>query len=438
MAPTTDTTFATDTRKRRHHNHIFGHPHRTRRGEAIDTTAIAKDYPLFVPPKSTLPTASGTFGQPTGIPTQSLPMSAKENFLIHTMAAVAVAFAILAALTGLIIMGVILKQKISKRRKRHPRQIGEGTSRADLVEEKQEDVFDKKSPNSPASSFQNSPASMESPALRLEHAARSPAQRTVRPSWFARIFQKARTGFHRKDTESPKEASPFLGGKSVESPQQKTWLDFSSPEYLSYPMPLLPRMPEECKDDESQTGSRIALTSALSLHHSKDSVAFTSSVHRASHSLRFSKAVEAGTIVEAYKGDQRDVQEVSIPTSVSTERIVSSSTEERSCPAMVYTGSELVPTASLQTVSTTASAERENEIFELRENLTRSVQMDKAILVSLAGEGEENRNDEPSNTETEQAPSYSTITRSSTTELLPQPERSVSARVGLETSLDPK
>ncbi|OAX35306.1 hypothetical protein K503DRAFT_868356 [Rhizopogon vinicolor AM-OR11-026] len=429
MAPTNGTTFAADTGKRRFHNHIFGHAHRARRGAAINTTTLAKNQPLFVHPQSTLPTASGTFalGQPTGSP---LPTPPKDNFLVDTIAAIAVAFAIIACLIGLVIAGVILKRTISKRRNRRHRQTGGGSSLTDSVEEKQEDDFDEKYPDSPASSLQTSPAPMESPALHLEHAARSPVQRTMRSSWFVQVFRKARTGFHRKNAESPKEASPFLGGKSAELLQQTTWSDHSSPESLIRSMPLLHRLPEERQDNcESKSCSQIAVTSGRSLHRSLDSFAFASSVHRASQArplsgLRLSKAVEGVTTVEeAYKGDQKDVQEVSI-LAVSTERIASPTAEEGSCSETVDMDSELVPTASLQTIGTRASVEHEGKMFGQRGVRTRSMQADKAILVSLgleaACEGEEDRDDERSNAENEHTSSNRTITTSSTVELLPQ------------------
>ena len=347
--------FAAGTGKRKFHNHIFGH--RARRGvavnisaltKAIDASAPAKDYPLFVPPKSTLPTASGTFA-----PTDSLPTSPMENFLVHTIAAIAIGLAITMAAIGLVVAGVTLKRGILKRRDRRHRQIRGGSSkgRRDPAEKKQEDTFDEKSLDS-HTSLQNSPVSVKSPTLHLEHADCSPVQTTPRPSWFARVFWKSPTS--RKNVEYPKETSPFLGVKSAKLPQQTTWSDFSSPEFLVHSMPLLHRVPEECKDvRERESTDQIAVTSWLSLH-SLDSVTFSSPVHRApqatSNGLR---TLEASTV----DGDQTDVQQVGAP-SVSTESIVSpSGEEERSCSEMVDTGSKLVPRASLQTVGTGASGE---------------------------------------------------------------------------------
>lgn len=333
MAPTTSTMFAAGTGKREFHNHIFGH--RTRRGvainistlaKAIDASAPAKDYPLFVPPKSTLQTASGTFA--VGQPTDSLPTSPMENFLVHTIAAIAVGLAITVAVMGLVVAGVTLKRAILKRRDRRHRQVRGGSSkgREDPAEKKQEDTFDEKGPDSLASSLQDSPVSVKSATLHLEHAACSPMQSTPRPSWFARVFWKSPTSH--KHVESPKETSPFLGAKSAELPQQTTWSDFSSPESLVHSMPLLHRVPEECKDvRERESTNQIAVTSWFSLHRSLDSIAFSSSIHRASQAtsngLESSKALEASTV----EGDQKDVQEVGAP-SVSTERIMDPPGEE--------------------------------------------------------------------------------------------------------------
>jgi hypothetical protein len=442
MAPTTDTTFAAGTR-RRLHNHVFGHAHRARRGQAIHTTTLAKDYPLFVPPKSTLSSASSTsaVGQPTGNLThQPLPTSVEKNFLFHTLAPVAVAVAIAVILIVLVISGVVLTRKISRQMSSHHRKI-EGSSKGstDLVEEKQEDDFDEKSTNLPASLHQVPPAFIQGPASHLKHEARNPVQATMRPTWFAQTSQKVRTGLYSKNSRSPRETSPFLVGKFAELPQQPTWANHSSPGSLSYPMPFFHRLPEEPKDDcEINSGKHIALTPRLSLHRSVDHVAFTPSIYKALRTINFrlSKVVETDTIEEAdnWKGDRKDAQEVGISTSVSTDRIVSPSAEERSCSEMVDTGSEL--TESLKIVGIEASAERQSEIFEVRGVQTGAIRL-VSLGVKAAGEGEEDGDDEPSTAAgTEDAPDDSTMMKSSNA-LLPQPRCLVSARV-LETSFDLK
>lgn len=187
---------------------------------------------------------------------------------------------------------------------------------------------------------------------------------------------------------------------------------------------------EECEDDcQSQSGSEIALTLGLAIQRSLDSIAMTSSVHGAPQAKSFSglrKAVEAGSIVEEeYDEDRGDAQDVGIPGSVSIGMSVSPS------------GLELVPTASLQTLDTEASADRESfreEIFELRRVQTRSMQMDKPILLSLGfkatdSEEETDEEDEPSDTETEHAPSDSTMMTPSIANLLLPP--------GCDTGLRP-
>jgi hypothetical protein len=155
----------------------------------------------------------------------------------------------------------------------------------------------------------------------------------------------------------------------------------------------------------------------------------TSSVHEASKARSFSnlrKAVEAGSIVEEEYGEDRgDAYDVGIPGSLSIRTSVSPS------------GLELVPTASLQTLDTRASADRESlreEIFELRRVQTRSMQMDKPILLSLgfkaAGDEEETDKDfEPSDTEAEHAPRDSTTMTPPIANLLLPP--------GCDTSLRP-
>jgi len=404
MAPDTGTTFAASTEQPMVHNHSFGYVHQARRAEAT-STALAKDYGLFVPSKPTLQTASDTYtgAQPTGVPAHpSFPTLVKENFMVRTMAAVAVSLAIIAGLLVLITTGVLWKRAISKWRRRHHRQVrkGNGKGRADSADLMEEGVFGTKGPDSPALPLQNSPSFVVSHDIDLERGVRGPAQRTAGASWFAQIFQSARTGFHHKDTQSPKEESSFLGRKPASLPQQKTWPNFSLPESSSYPMPHLYRMPQERKGAcESYPNSQVALASGLSLHHSLDCIASAPSVHRTSQarpiaSLRTSQGLEVGAIAEKpSKGGQKDVQEVSVLASVSTESFVGPFAEEKWCSAMIDTGSELVPTvtASLQTVGTSATARHENENFEHQENLTRTERMDKAILASLdlkrAGEG---------------------------------------------------
>lgn len=202
------------------------------------------------------------------------------------------------------------------------------------------------------------------------------------------------------------------------------------PESLSYPRPLLHCILEECEDDcQSQNGSDIALTLGLAIQRSLDSIAIISSVHEASQARSFTslrKAVEAGSIVEdGYSEDRGGAQDVGIPGSVSTGTSMSPS------------GLELVPMASLQTLDTGASADRESlreEIFELRRVQTRSMQMDKPILLSLGfkavGDKEESdENDKPFDTGTEDTPSDSTMMTPSIANLLLPP--------GCETNLRP-
>ncbi|KAG1777675.1 hypothetical protein EV702DRAFT_1278377 [Suillus placidus] len=450
MPPTIITTFATGTGKHRIHYRIFGHAHRAPYEGAINTT-LAKYNSFSTYPTSTLPaqsmstphaesTASGAFlpGQlttaeqaPTGILAQQLPPTIpNERSGGNVLVAVAVAIVVMGSLVGVIVAGEIMK-----RRRRHKgTREGSGKGGTDLVQDKGKEVFDEKSPDSSTSSLQNSPTSMENLALRLKYATR-PVQRTI-PSWFPRIFQKAQAGLHRKNVESPTEtthASRTPADRSTELPQRTTWSDFSytpEPESLSFPRPLLHCILEECEDDcQSQSGSEIAFTLGLAIQRSLDSIAITSTVHGASQTRSFTslrKAVEAGSIAEeGYDEDPGDAREVGILGSLSMGMSASPS------------GLELVPTASLQTLDTGASADRESlreEFFELRRVQTRSMQMDKPILLSLGfkavgDEEETDEDDEPSDTETEHAPSDSAMMTPSIANLLLPP--------GCETSIRP-
>ncbi|KAG1751607.1 uncharacterized protein EDB91DRAFT_1106312 [Suillus paluster] len=458
MAPTTATTFATGTGKRRIHHRIFGHGHRARYEGAINTTHPAEYHPLFTYPTSTLPaqststphaesTASGTLlpehlitvdQTPTGILAQQLPLTIPNGKSGgNVIAVVAVAVVVMGSLLGVIVAGEILK-----RRNRRCRETGEGGSKGgtDLVQDKGKDVFNEKSLDSSASSLRYSPTYMGSPALHLEHATR-PVETTMASTWFSRIFWKTHAGLHRKDAESPEAShtSRTPTERSTELPQRTTWSDFSyAPESLSYPRPLLHCILEECEDDcQSQSESEIALTLGLAIQRSLDSVAFASSVHMASRarsfaSLRLSKAVEAGSIVEEDCAEARmDAQEIGVPTSVPIGMSVSLS------------GFGLVSTASLQTLGTGASADRESlreEIFELRRVQTRSMQMDKPILLSLGikttgNEDETDEDDEPSDAETEHAASDNTMMTPSIAELLLPPGRETSLRPDLRDLL---
>ncbi|KAG2342960.1 hypothetical protein BDR05DRAFT_963777 [Suillus weaverae] len=449
MPPTTITTFATGTGKHRIHYRIFGHAHRAPYEGAINTT-LAKYNSFSTYPTSTLPaqsastphaesTASGAFlpGQltmaeqaPTGILAQQLPPTiSNERSGGNVLVAVAVAIVVMGSLVGVIVAGEIMK----RRRRHQGTREGSGKGGTDLVQDKGKEVFNEKSPDSSTSSLQNSPTSMENLSLPLKHATR-PVQTTI-SSWFSRIFRTAQAGLHRKNVESPTEtshASRTPADRSTELPQRTTWSDFSytpEPESLSYPRPLLHCILEECEDDcQSQSGSEIALTLGLAIQRSLDSIAITSTVHGASQTRSFAslrKAVEAGSIVEEYDEDRGDAREVGILGSLSMGMSVGPS------------GLKLVPTASLQTLDTGASADRESlreEIFELRRVQTRSMQMDKPILLSLGfkvvgDEEETGKDDEPSDTETEHAPSDSTMMTPSIANLLLPP--------GYESSLRP-
>ncbi|KAG0706037.1 hypothetical protein DFH29DRAFT_903231 [Suillus ampliporus] len=442
MAPTTATTFATGTGKRRIHHRIFGHAHRARQEGVINTTLLTEynsffTYSTSAPPAQSASTpraestASGNFmpeqvmvaPMPTGIlAQQSPPTIPNEKWGGNAIAAVAVAVVVMGSLLGVIVGGEILKRRNRRRRETEEERSKGGR---DLVQEKGKEVFNERSPDSSASSLQNS---LGSPARHLEYATRSPVERTVGSTWFSRIFRKARAGLDRKSAESPEasHASCTPAERSTELPQRTTWSDFSyAPESLSYPRPLLHCILEECEDDcQSQSESEVALTLGLAIQRSLDSIAFASSVHRASRarsfaSLRLSKAVEAGSVVEeTCAEDREDAQEVGIPAAVSTGMNVSLS------------GSGLVPTASLQTLGTVASADRESlreEIFELRRVQTRSMQMDKPILLSLgfkaAGDEEEtDEDDEPSDADIKHAPrNDNTMMTPSILKLLPPP-----------------
>ncbi|KAG2368396.1 hypothetical protein BDR07DRAFT_1391297 [Suillus spraguei] len=393
MPPTTATTLATGTGKRRTHYRIFGHAHRAPHEGAINTT-LAEYNSFFTYPTSTLPAqsasaprvASGAFlprqlitaeQAPTGILAQQLPSTIpNERSGVNALVAVAVAIMVLGSLVGVIVAGEIIKW----RRRRQGTREGRDMGVKDLAQDKGKKVFDEKSPDSSTSSLQNS--SMESLALHLKHAT-SPVRKTV-PSWFSQIFRKVQAGIHHKDAKSSTEtshASRIPADRPAELPQRTTWSHFSympEPESLSYPRPFLHCILEECEDDcQSQSGSEIALTLGLAIQHSLDSIAITSSVHGASQAKPFAslrRAVEADSIVEeGYGEDQGDAQNVGIPGPISTGT------------AMSPFGLELVPTASLQTLDTAASADRESlreEIFELRRVQTRSMQMDKPILLN--------------------------------------------------------
>ncbi|KAG2148589.1 hypothetical protein BD769DRAFT_1413179 [Suillus cothurnatus] len=449
MPPTTAATLATSMGKRRIHYRIFGHAHRAAYERTINTTLAEYNsfftYPTSTPSAQLVPTphvestASGAFlpGQlttgeqaPTGILAQQLPPTIpNERPGGNVLVAVAVAIVVMGSLVGVIAAGEIMK-----RRKRRPDTTeGSNKDETNLAQDKGKEVFDGKSLDSSISSLQNSPTSTDSLALHSKHATR-PVQRTI-PFWFSRIFRKAETGLHRRNAESPTEkshASHIPADRSAELPQRTTWSDFSytlEPESLSYPRPLLHCILEECEDDcQSQSGSEIALTLGLAIQRSLDSIAITSSVHGASRARSFAslrKAAKVSSIVEERYGEDRGgAPDVGIPGSVSTGMSV--------CPS----GLELVPTASLQTLDTVASADRESlreEIFELRRVQTRSMQMDKPILLSLgfkeAGDEEEtDEDDKPFDTETEHAPSDSTMTPSTANLLLPP---------GCDTSLRP-
>jgi hypothetical protein len=348
----------------------------------------------------------------------------------NVIVAVAVAVVVMGSLVGVIVAGEIMK----RRRRRRGTSEGNDRGGTDLTQDKGKEVFDEKSPGSSTSSFQNSPTSMESLAFSVKHTIH-PVQTTT-PSWFSRIIRKAQAGLRRKSAESStgiSNASRTPADRSVEFPQRTTWSDFSytpESESLSYPRPLLHCIPEECEDDcQSQSGSEIALTLGLAIQRSLDSVAMISSVHGTSKARSFSnlrKAVGAGSIVEEECGEDRGgAQDVGIPGSVSIGMRVSPS------------GLELVPMASLQTLDTRASADRESlreEIFELRRVQTRSMQMDKPILLSLGfkaagSEKETDEDDEPSDTETEHAFSDGTMITPSIANLLLPP--------GCDTSLRP-
>ncbi|KAG1891561.1 uncharacterized protein F5891DRAFT_1070194 [Suillus fuscotomentosus] len=426
MPPTTATMFATGTRKRKIHYRIFGHAHRAPYEGAINTT-LARYNSFFTYPTSMLPaesastphpesTASSTFllGQlitaeqaPTAILAQQLPPTIpNERSGGNALVAVVVAIVVMGSLVGVIVGGEIMRRQ----RRRQGTREGSDKDGTDLVPDKGKEVFDEKSPDSSTSSLQNSPTSIESLAFHLKHATR-PVKRTT-PSWFSRIFRKAQAILHHKNAESPTEASRASrtpADRSAELPQRTTWSDFSytpEPNSLSYPRPLLHCILEECEDDcHSQSGSEIALTLGLAIQRSLDSIAITSSVHGASQAKLFAtirKSVEAGSIVEErYGEDQEDAHDVGFLESVSTGMSVSPS------------GLDLAPTASLQTVDTGASADRESlreEMFELRRVQTRSMQMDKPILLSLGFKAAGDENDEPSDTETEHAPGDNTMT----------------------------
>ncbi|KAG1890309.1 hypothetical protein F4604DRAFT_1709767 [Suillus subluteus] len=456
MPPTTATTLATGTGKRRLHYRIFGHAHRAPYEGAINTT-LAEYNSFLTYPTSTLPahsvstphaesTANGAFlpGQlitaeqaPTGILAQQLPPTIpNERSGGNVLVAVAVAIVIMGSLVGVIVAGEIMK----RRRRRQGTTEASNKDETDSTQDKGKEIFNEKSLESSVSSLQNSPISMESLALHLKQAT-PPVQRTM-SSWFSRIFRKAQTGLHRKDAKSPPEtshASHIPADRSAELPKRTTWSDFSytpEPESLSYPRPLLHCILEECEDDcQSQSGSEIALTLGLAIQRSLDSIAITSSVHGASQARSFTslrKAVETGSVVEeGYGEDRGGARDVGIPGSVSTGTSVSPS------------GLELVPMASLQTLDTGASVDRESlreEIFELRRVQTRSMQMDKPILLSLGfkavgDEEETDDNDKPFDTATEHTPSDNTMMTPSIANLLLPPGCDASLRPDLRDLL---
>ncbi|KAG1760501.1 hypothetical protein EDD22DRAFT_900647 [Suillus occidentalis] len=443
---TTTTTFATGTGKRRTHYRIFGHAHRA--PEGATNTTLAEYNSFFTYPTSTLLVQSASTPHsesistsafspeqlftaeqaPTGILAQQLPPTIpNERSGGNVIVAVAVAVVVMGSLVGIIVAGEIMK----RRRRRQGTSEGSDKGGTDLAQDKGKEVFDEKSPGSSTSSFQNSPTSMESLAFSVKHTIH-PVQTTT-PSWFSRIIRKAQAGLRRKNAESPtgtSHASRIPADRSAEFPQRTTWSDFSytpESESLSYPRPLLHCILEECEDDcQSQSGSEIALTLGLAIQRSLDSIAMISSVHGTSKARSFSnlrKAVGAGSIVEEECGEDRgDAQDVGIPGSVSIKMRVSPS------------GLELVPMASLQTLDTRASADRESlreEIFELRRVQTRSMQMDKPILLSLGfkAAGNEGETNEPFDTETEHAFSDGTMITPSIANLLLPP--------GCDTSLRP-
>ncbi|KAG2074564.1 hypothetical protein BDR04DRAFT_1092711 [Suillus decipiens] len=447
MPPTTATTLATGTGKRRIHYRIFGHPHRAPHEGAINTT-LAEYNSFFTYPTSTLSAQSASTPRaasdaffprqlitaeqaPTGILAQQLPSTIpNERSGVNALVAVAVAIVVLGSLVGVIVAGEIIKWQ----RRRQGTTEGSGSDKGvkDLARDKGKEVFDEKSPDSSTSSLQNS--STESLALRLKHAT-SPVRKTV-PCWFSQIIRKVQAGLHHKDAKSPTEishASRIPADRSTELPQRTTWSDFSympEPESLSYPRPFLHCILEECEDDcQSQSGSEIALTLGLAIQRSLDSIAIISSVRGAPQAKSFAsfrRTVEADSIVEGgYSEDRGDAQDVGIRGLISTGT------------AMSPFGLELIPTASLQTLDTAASADRESlreEIFELRRVQTRSMQMDKPILLSLGfkvadDEEETDQDDEPSDTETEHAPSDSIMMTPSISNLLLPP--------GCETNLRP-
>ncbi|KAG2146410.1 uncharacterized protein EDB93DRAFT_1149030 [Suillus bovinus] len=434
MPPTTAATFATGVDKRRIHYRIFGHAHRAPYEGPINTT-LAEHTSFFTYPTYILPvqsasaphaesTMSGAFlprqlitaeEAPTGI------LAQQSGRTGNALVAIVAAIVIMGSLVGVIAAGEIMK----RRRRRQVTRDGSDKDGTDLTQDKGKEAFDEKSPNSSTSSLQNSPTSMESLAHHLKHTTR-PAQRTM-PCWFSWIFRKAQAVLHHKNVESPTEtshASCTTADRSVELPQRTTWSEFSyTPEMksLSYPRPLLHCILED--------GSEIALTLGLAIQRSLDSIAIASSVHGTSQARSFTsiqKAVEVGSIAEdGYNEDQGDARHIGILGSVSTGMSMSPS------------GLDLIPAASLQTLDTEASADRESlreEIFELRRVQTRSMQMDKPVLLSLGfkaacNEEDTDEDDESSDTETEHAPNDTTMTTPSIANLLLPP--------GCETSLPP-
>ncbi|KIJ67837.1 hypothetical protein HYDPIDRAFT_107353 [Hydnomerulius pinastri MD-312] len=178
---------------------------------------------------------------------------------------------------------------------------------------------------------------------------------------------------------SPRQTSPTIR-------TQTTWSNFT-PTLLSVPSPKssLPRIPEEPEGDgQSQTGSEIAITLGVALQRSLDSGSVLSAaptVRSKSLLSMYSESFAASESQDAANQDEEDEQVTCKEDTCEDSKSLGSAPPDMT----VDGGSTRSSSSSLRSIDTELEAQSlKGEVFELRRVQTRSMQMNKGVLLSLS------------------------------------------------------
>ncbi|KAH7926695.1 hypothetical protein BV22DRAFT_1194145 [Leucogyrophana mollusca] len=161
------------------------------------------------------------------------------------------------------------------------------------------------------------------------------------------------------------------GSSLAPPPPQTTWSEFPLPAITL--KPFLERIPEDHEDDaRSQSSSDIALTLGLAIQRSLESSSMVSSVDPGSDLPKSFLSMRSDRD-SIFKCDSGENDEEDSTTECGTGEGISTT----------MNGSSRSSLTTLESADLDCEGEVKEEVFELRRAQTRSMQMNKAVLLSL-------------------------------------------------------